>query len=398
MKSLFALCFVLGAALIIYGKLALHSMALAILAPNIIICAYAVLIATQPKVHRSASDADNLYYLGFLFTIVSLGSTLFTFDTTSASLAQTLIQGFGVALSTTIIGLFLRTLLLPHHIDIGEQDQAARLQLYDATNEFIKALSQNTHKLNDAFDGNTSRMSKAFEVAADNIGTSLPKQADRLTLHFQEFNEQVSSSLHTTLQEMQKLPIAIKQTTERLDIEHGELLIENMRMFQETAAGFMESLKTHNEQVGMLGRAIERLRTRVEEVGIEPDLLKGHVAQVYGIYEQAAVSAATTLKDSSDTFEAAVGGYFAATQQLSEQLGTIAASMSQIDSSKVAHFIEQGLEPLSRAAQSLMDSANQQSVEWQSRFAELNGLVAELKPQRSDGESLVEPTTTTEFR
>jgi uncharacterized protein YukE len=383
MKALFAFAFLLGTALILYSKLQLQSVPIAIGAPNLIICAYAALVASQPKVHRSASDADNLYYLGFLFTIVSLGSTLFTFDAKdTSSLANTLIPSFGVALSTTIVGLLFRTLLLPHVIDIGQQDQAARFQLYEATNEFIKALSSNTQKLNEAFDGNTVRLAQAFEIAADAVGTSLPKEADRLTRALQDFNAQTGSSLGATLEEIQKFPIAIKQTTENLDVEHSQLLMDNMRVFQETATGFMDALKSHNEQIGKVGTSIERLRTRIEEVRVDPELLSNHVGQVYAIYQGAAESAATGFEKSSETFAHALSGYTTATQQLREELSTIAASMAQLDASKVGSLIEQALEPINRTTQTLLSHAQQQAEAQQSITADFGELLADLRSRQ----------------
>jgi hypothetical protein len=383
MKSLFAFAFLLGAALILYSKLQLQSIPLAIAAPNLIICAYAALVASQPKVHRSASDADNLYYLGFLFTVVSLGSTLFTFDANdSSSLANTLIPSFGIALSTTIVGLLFRTLLLPHVIDIGQQDQAARIQLYEATNEFIKALSSNTQKLNEAFDGNTVRLAQAFEVAADAVGTSLPKEADQLTRVLQDFNVQTGFSLGATLEEIQKFPIAIKQTTENLDVEHSKLLMDNMRIFQETAAGFMEVLKTNNEQIGKVGTAIERLRARIEEVQVDPQLLNTHVGQVYEIYQRAADSAANGFAKSSETFAHGVSSYTTATQQLKEQVTAIATSLAQLDASRVGGLIEAALEPIHRATQALLSHAQRQAEEQHSMRAEFGDLIADLRSRQ----------------
>ena len=392
MKGLFALAFVLGAVLILYSKFQLRNIPLetgtshnfwlylSIGAPNLIICAYAALVASQPKLQRSASDADNLYYLGFLFTIVSLGSTLLTFNTSDAStLANTLIQSFGVALSTTVVGLFFRTLLLPHVIDIGQQDQAARVQLHDATDEFIKALASNTQKLHEAFDGNTVRIADAFEAAADNIGLALPREADKLTLSFGQFNTQTDSSLKDTLSKIQQFPIAIKQTTENLAVEHSQLLMDNMRLFQETATGFMEALSAHNEQIGKVATSIERLRTRVEGVRADPELLNNHVVQVYEIYQRAAESAATGFTKSSENFTHAIANYATATEKLQEQLKTIAASMAQLDASRVSSLIDQALQPINKSTQTLLTHAQHQAEAQQSMKALFSELLADLR-------------------
>jgi len=390
MKSLFALAFISGASIILLIKIpesrgsqtAQDSWytAVAVVAPVLIICAYAAIVGSQPKARRSASDADNLYYLGFLFTIVSLGATLVGLKDGS-SLAENLITSFGVALSTTIVGLFLRTLLLPHNIDIGQQDEAIKLQLHDATEEFIKALSRNTSKLDDAFDDNTARIADAFKAAVKAVGVALPREADKLTQTFELFNAQTDSSLKNTLKEIQQFPIAIKQTTENLAVEHSKLLMDNMRVFQDTAAGFMEALKTHNEQIGKVGTAIERLRTRIDEVRVDPELLAGHVTQVYGIYQNAADAAAAGFTSSSEAFAQALASYTTSTEQHEGQIVEIAAAMAQLHPEKVQVLIDQALQPMSAAVQALNGLVHDQARVQQTMNASVNALVANLRSQ-----------------
>src|SRR3954471_7408763 len=49
---------------------------------------------------RGDQAGDNCYYLGLIYTLTSLAYAIFVFDPSSQ--AQTIIQGFGIALATTI--------------------------------------------------------------------------------------------------------------------------------------------------------------------------------------------------------------------------------------------------------------------------------------------------------
>lgn len=85
---------------------------------------------------------DNCYYLGFLFTLISLGMTLYQMGGAGAeaSILRDVISGFGVALSSTIVGIFLRVWMMQLRTDVVSRDRQARLELNDAGREFRQRL------------------------------------------------------------------------------------------------------------------------------------------------------------------------------------------------------------------------------------------------------------------
>lgn len=64
---------------------------------------YAFLAGSGAAKLRADQAGDNCYYLGLIYTLASLGFAIFTFD--PANTATTIVQGFGVALTTTVVGL-----------------------------------------------------------------------------------------------------------------------------------------------------------------------------------------------------------------------------------------------------------------------------------------------------
>lgn len=68
---------------------------------------YSAIIYFSPRLRlREDQAGDNVYYLGLLFTLVSLAWALWVF--TPENGARQVIGSFGVALATTILGLSLR--------------------------------------------------------------------------------------------------------------------------------------------------------------------------------------------------------------------------------------------------------------------------------------------------
>jgi len=89
---------------------------------------------------------DNCYYLGFLFTLSSLAFTLYLVEGSSQNSVtpvdiQVVISGFGVALSSTIVGVFLRVLLMQLRPDFVAKDREVRADINRAFADFRKNMS-----------------------------------------------------------------------------------------------------------------------------------------------------------------------------------------------------------------------------------------------------------------
>ncbi|TNC49329.1 hypothetical protein FHG66_11395 [Rubellimicrobium rubrum] len=136
---------------------------------------------------------DNCYYLGFLFTLTSLGVTLYLIRDLSASggasaratdLIPAVISGFGVALTSTITGVFLRVLLMQLRPDIVARDMEARRDLSQGAREFHLAVTQASRRIKDisieTVQHVAERNAKLDEITdrhASQVGELLIKQA-----------------------------------------------------------------------------------------------------------------------------------------------------------------------------------------------------------------------------
>lgn len=87
---------------------------------------------------RDDQSGDNLYYLGFLYTLTSLAVALKQFNIDDG--AATIVSSFGVAIATTIMGIALRVLFNQMRQDPIEVESIARLELADAARKVRQEL------------------------------------------------------------------------------------------------------------------------------------------------------------------------------------------------------------------------------------------------------------------
>jgi hypothetical protein len=110
---------------------------------------------------RADQAGDNLYYLGLLFTLTGLAHAIFTFDPENHSTA--IVEGFGIALATTIFGLMLRVFFNQVRVDLVEIEDRARKDLAEAAAELKAELKQIVVEMNDF--GRQTRQSLAEAVS-----------------------------------------------------------------------------------------------------------------------------------------------------------------------------------------------------------------------------------------
>lgn len=143
--------FLLGAGGSVALKLAGVPPLWAALWPIAVLAAYVLAsLGTRAAAIEPEAVGDNCYYLGFLFTLASLATTLYQIrdlgtaeggGLAGAGVIPEVISGFGVALSSTIAGVFGRVMLMQMRPDVAARDLEARRDLQVGAREFRAALS-----------------------------------------------------------------------------------------------------------------------------------------------------------------------------------------------------------------------------------------------------------------
>src|SRR5580704_11231150 len=128
-----------GSGYIIAAKLGSVNRVHVTLVPVAIMIGYAFLIWSARSLRlRDDQAGDNLYYMGFLFTLTSLGVSLYQFNADRA--AEEIVQNFGIAIGSTITGIALRVIFNQMRRDPVEVERMMRLELADAARRIRREL------------------------------------------------------------------------------------------------------------------------------------------------------------------------------------------------------------------------------------------------------------------
>jgi ABC-type transporter Mla subunit MlaD len=136
-RWLFLWVFGVGSFLIVALKWIVHAPQLVVTSvPVGILCAYGSYLIVTKEVERDEYAGDSVYYLGFLYTLVSLALALVEYQ----SGGEAIVGNFGVALATTIAGLAGRIVILQMRRSPTEMEQQARVDLATAAYDLRKHL------------------------------------------------------------------------------------------------------------------------------------------------------------------------------------------------------------------------------------------------------------------
>jgi hypothetical protein len=135
---LFFAVVIVGSGYIIFSKLNDFGAFAVTAVPVLIMIGYAVLLGARLFRLRDDQSGDNLYYMGFLFTLTSLAVSLYQFSATGS--AEQIVQNFGIAIASTIAGITLRILFNQMRRDPVEVEATARLELAEASRRVKREL------------------------------------------------------------------------------------------------------------------------------------------------------------------------------------------------------------------------------------------------------------------
>ncbi|MBI4290784.1 MAG: hypothetical protein HY661_04810, partial [Betaproteobacteria bacterium] len=125
-----------------------------------------------------AQVADNIYFLGFLYFLVSLSGTLLLFAASKQVDQTVVVQGFGIALVTTILGLFLRILVLQQAAPFEEARERAEQDLLQEIIDSRAQIAAGNEALRQAQDVAISGLAETTRVLAEKAAAT----ADEMTM------------------------------------------------------------------------------------------------------------------------------------------------------------------------------------------------------------------------
>jgi uncharacterized protein YoxC len=228
----------LGCVYILLAKLAGVGQFYVTFVPVGIMLAYAALIFLARNLRlRDDQSGDNLYYMGFLFTLTSLGVSLYQFSAEHA--AEDIVQNFGIAIGSTIAGIGLRVVFNQMRRDPVEVERMMRLELAEAARRVRRELDSTVvefgyHRRSaqqaaaDSFKQVAERFDEIvakFDVSLKEITAQLAQPLEAASRHsgdaLGELSKTLAASLSASAQqfgaETDKLAIRVRATAIKLD-------------------------------------------------------------------------------------------------------------------------------------------------------------------------------------
>jgi ElaB/YqjD/DUF883 family membrane-anchored ribosome-binding protein len=171
-----------GSGYIVFSKLHEFSAFEVTSVPVLIMIGYALLLGVARLFRlRDDQSGDNLYYMGFLFTLTSLAVSLYQFSAEGS--AGQIVQNFGIAIGSTIAGITLRILFNQMRRDPVEVEATARLELAEASRRVKRELDSTVLEF-----GYFRRIAQqSINDALDEVKETLGDASDKLASEIRKF-------------------------------------------------------------------------------------------------------------------------------------------------------------------------------------------------------------------
>jgi hypothetical protein len=279
---------------------------------------------------RADQTADNLYYLGLLYTLASLGVALIRFAN-SEQATTSILRNFGIAIFTTIVGVGLRVFVSQFREDPEDLEYEAKA-----------ALSESVHHMRTQLDLSVAEL-RGF--------------ADGMKQVVSDFTDKTTQS-----------------TAEALDTAVGRFGAAADAMgqrFQKTADTFEARVEAFDGSLEKVVTALEGLMERLGAVRADADMVERSMRPALEALEVAAKSFAAAIDSERATFDkaaAAVGEFVQTSSLLSASGQTLANAADKLrtaasSAGEASQFVAQ----LDRAAGAAMQS----TVTFAARLSEI---------------------------
>ena len=315
------------------------------------------LIKYYPSANRPERTGDNIYYMGFLFTLVSLGLALYEFSNTP-SRGNDLLSDFAIALLTTGLGVLGRVSLtqgddkdiegpdITSTIDqfksdlnracesmaefatttrqiLEENRQEQVEQLRKDREEFKRHFTKSLEEMGQVFASAIHEGGRKINAELERLGTSIASEADALSERVSVLNsasDNLTASLNRTMETLDSMPDPEVFMNEKINkiVAPIEKATERMVNILDKQVGWAEQSAT---TVTKITTTLETLEGSIKEVA---DSSASSLAKIQAPVEQI-VERLSGIHASLTKINQQIGGIPA----LSETVGQFSQQLAQ---------------------------------------------------------------------
>ncbi|NKL82101.1 methyl-accepting chemotaxis protein [Rhizobium leguminosarum] len=210
---LFVFLTLVGSAVIWLGKVWGFDIALITAIPVAMMFLYmGVNMLPGLRVH-SEQTGDNLYYMGFIYTLTSLGVSLYKF--TGEASIEDVVRNFGIAIISTVTGIALRIFFNQMRRDPADIEKAVRHELAEMTRRVRAELDNSAMEFSSYRRTSNQMLSEGFEEIArqaERNGEAVRTAIEAMSAKAVESIQTTSKQLLTTLEESHKNVARLSET------------------------------------------------------------------------------------------------------------------------------------------------------------------------------------------
>lgn len=356
-RNIFGITFFLGSTSIVMGWWINSPHLLGVAFPVLILLIYSSLgLVEEQDETLIEQHADSIYFLGFLFTLVALTVSLHVLSEENYSL-KGVGSRFGVALGTTIIGLFLRILLtnfrssfsdkkriVEDHLAKSIKDYSYQVEshartvrttteLYKTSMEFSvdsmqKTFGTLTSRLESVSTQGAAQVNKSFNSANDQLNLAAAKLFETLEL-IQVPEDIFVSPIQEPINKLANLLNEYKDGFSAITQEQ-KTIAEDNKIFSNTLRELNEATKNLNDSI----QKIVDTFSPVKELDISASGLNNSINSTAAIIENMSgtLSQLGDIQPNIEMFISSIADINKATSGLSETINNHEKVISRIES------------------------------------------------------------------
>jgi hypothetical protein len=332
---IFIFSVVIGATAILWLKsgavLIPHADLLGIAVPVAVMAIYVIVVTVIPRMRlRLDQSGDNLYYLGFTYTLCSLAITLYRFHSTEGT-ADYIVSNFGIALTTTIVGVVSRICLHQMREDPLELEREARSEITDAV----------------------SRLRGEIDLAVR---------------EFNHFNRTLQQSAQEAIEAQGRIAL---ESLDKSTKQYAEVTVRSLGYLENCFIEFQKQAGEFNTNSQHMATALATFSRRVDEVEAPKDLLSVKLAPTFARIAEAAEQTAGRVSSERQRNQ----NVAKLTSRLEEAAASIEGIFDRVadKEGRVTTAIQQAVNVASQTAE-----LSRQINEWTERFTDIEGKQTEI--------------------
>ena len=352
--------------------------------------------------------ADNLYYMGFIFTVCTLGVSLYRFSTQEDVLTS-IVGDLGIGLSTTVLGLFLRVLCLRRESSeqVEHQVREELVDVAEATIERIRLTADIVEEGQIATRQAIEEMSSSIKSATTQLAANTDQLEERVSAITNIPPDLLSSQLSPALDSASQSITRFTNQIDSIDIPDDVVISHINQLFAHLAETIEEGQTATRRAIDGMNTSIKAATTklvantnRLDErisaaINIPPDMVSSRLSPALDSASQSITRFTNQMENIEIPDDLIISRTEQAFVRLAESMGKLTNQISvdvhkhlsgvfdtdqtrnliqQIEKSLIEHFqaIEVPAELLAQRIEPMLDQVNSSSRVFVNRIQNLS--------------------------